>query len=100
MAITLRANSTEYIRFLVEAEESGVVVNPTTEDVEFAFIDSSTATPAALDWDDGEWETANSRSFARYLYGPTTVGKFWIWIRITTADETVIRQPGIVVVHP
>lgn len=80
-----------------------MVVNPTTDTVEMAFM-ATDGEPTAPDWKSASWETDTGpnpdRYYARCLVGPTgTValvdGRYSVWVRVTDAPEVPIRRVGV-----
>lgn len=103
MAISLSSLTKEYLRIAVEAEASGLPVDPTGNAVEFAFMDDVvSAEPGGGDWNVGDWETDAGPPiiyYARILIGPgggvvLTDGKFDVWIKITSSPELPVRHIG------
>lgn len=90
-----------YVKVPVEFQESGVVVDPTGDDVEIAFTTVG-SDPVSDDWNTSEWETAGSIYKARCLVGPAgtiTLTKdraYNVWVRVTDSPETpVLRHPSL-----
>lgn len=84
--------STEYVVNDVETS----VADPTGFTVEYAFPAVDTA-PSV--WVSGGWETVTDPFKIRCLVGPSGVialgaGTYDVWIRITGAPETVVRNTG------
>ena len=97
--IVLSSSTLEYIRVKVEAIESGVVVNPTSSTVEFAFPpvgqDISSAT-----WVAGSWETSSGYYYARTLVGAgggvvLADGTYEVWVRVNQGVEFPHRKTGL-----
>jgi hypothetical protein len=98
-------DSTEYVRVPVAAKEAGVVVNPTTSDVQMAFM-ASGSTPGGSDWKTADWEvdttTTPSTYYARAQLSSFTIaaGNFYnVWITINDPSETVVRNTGAVHIY-
>lgn len=100
--------STEYLRANVYASSGGVVVDPTSATVEFAFL-ASDYDPAGADWQAGDWDTTDIGTYvAQMLVGPSgyelsaAVGSYYVWLRLTvTGDdpEELVRQIGKLIVE-
>lgn len=98
MPDTLRRETTEYLRYAVDALLDGVPGDPTAGTVSFAATRGG-ATPQAGDWQAGAWETITGpprQYVARVLIGPAgpwtlARGEWQIWIRVQYPPETVIR---------
>lgn len=94
--------ATMFVRLTVDATVNGIIINPTTDTIQFAFILDDTRDPISADWVIGSWETdivdAISTYYGRCLVGPTggvialAVGTYRIWIRISDMPETVVKR--------
>lgn len=99
--ITLSSLSTEYVQVPVSATAAGVPVNPTSDQVQFAFM--PTGNPAGADWHLGSWETiAPDTYLAQILVGPGSGGiplaagtTYQIWVKVTDNPEQPVRQVGL-----
>lgn len=104
MTATISSLSTQYVKVPVTITENDVVIDPTTDDVEFAYTADATTEPEESDWVDGLWETAAGRYLAKVLTGPTGGvvdpgdGAWQLWVRISHAPETIVMPAGTVVI--
>lgn len=99
--IRLSSTSCEYIRVKVSATESGVVINPTTLAVSFAFPAPGTD-PST--WYNGSWETTSTDYLARCLVGPggtatLTDGIYDVYVKVASSPETPVKFVGTIVVE-
>lgn len=101
--VNISVLTTEYIRVRVEAEDSGVPVDPTSNPPEFALLDFDTdPDPVGGDWSNGTWETVVSGSetqyYARIIVGTggivLVVGKYNVWLKVTHSPEIPVRKVG------
>lgn len=92
--------SKEWIKAVITTDE-----DPTFGTVSFAIVDPGVE--PTTEWVAGEWETATPapkrgefyRAVARVLVGPGTLlamsnGTYAKWVRVTSADEDVVRYFG------
>jgi hypothetical protein len=100
--------STEYCIVPVSARVQGVLINPTTDVVQFAFK-AEGADPGVSDWLTGSWASTtplNNFYQAQILVGPgaggnvLAIGTYVIWIKITDNPEVPVRQPGTLTIIP
>lgn len=98
--ITISSLSTEYVQVPISATAAGTPVNPTSDQVQFAFL--ATGNPTTSDWVLGSWETIAPNTYiAQCLVGPAggvtlTAGTtYTIWIKVTDNPETPVRQVGL-----
>jgi hypothetical protein len=105
MAASFSALSTEYVKVRVSSTLKGAIYNPTSDQVQMAFLTSQTATPQNSDWVTGSWETAANpqatRFYARVLVGPygnvaLSKGTYYVWVRVTDAPEIPVRLAGTI----
>lgn len=95
----ISALSLETLRFPVFADAAGTIYNPTADAFAAAFLPPNTD-PQAGDWKTGGWDTTAIGTYTgTILVGPggataLAKGDYFVWARITTATETVIRQVG------
>ena len=98
--VHLSSATREFLRTQVTAQEAGVVVNPTTDTVQFAFPSPGVA-PSV--WISGSWETAGSVYYARVLVGSGTTisaaGSYDVWVRITDSPEIPTRRIGLLILE-
>jgi hypothetical protein len=98
----------QLVRFTVTHKVAGVVVDPTADVVEFAFLPPP-AEPAGGDWTAGTWETIPGppvQYVARCLVGPATGGggkvlargDYVIWLRVTDAAEVPVKAVGSITI--
>lgn len=101
----LSSQSTEYVRFKVEA-----VVNGSRKDVTvdpcYVALTSLDAEPLPTDWRQGDWETVAGTYggpdlyFARLLVGPNggrlvDPGRYRAWLKVSDAPEQPVRRCGV-----
>jgi len=103
VALALSTLSTEYVRVQISALKNGVISDPTSDPVQFAFPTRGTD-PA--NWFSGSWETVFDSTtntytyYAKCLVGPdggTTslaVGHYDIWVKITDSPEVPVMFSG------
>lgn len=103
MTATLSSLATTYVRIPVYADNLGVQVNPTSYEVDMAFIPVlANAAPGTSDWKVGSWATTAIGGYvAQCLVGPsggaiTLVNgtTYNVWIRILANPETFIENTG------
>ncbi len=95
--------STTYVRATVSATEFGLLVNPTSGTVSFAFL-SNDSSPASGDWKTGGWEATGDSYYGRCLVGTggtvtLAAGTYNVWIRVVKGLETVIQSVGNLAVY-
>lgn len=95
--------SVEYVRFPVFADAAGALVVPTSYTVQVAFLTSSSGLPQVGDWHAAGWDqNAIGTYVAQVLVGTGGVGlaagTYYVWIQITAAPETIVRQVGQLIV--
>jgi hypothetical protein len=93
--LVLSSLSKEYVRVPVSAKEAGVTVNPTSDEVAFAFVQSGEPST----WYAGQWETDGTTYYARIAVGPggsvTLVdGTYDTWVKVTDSPEIPVRKVG------
>ncbi len=98
--------SVEYLRVRVTARENGAYINPTSDNVEFGFTPIHVVDPTPDEWFVGDWETDNTKYYARVLVGPGTDVDFLeqgetynLWIKIHDNPETPAHLVGTVYVY-
>lgn len=99
--VTISALSTEYVQVPVSATTAGVPINPTSDQVQFAFM--ATGNPTSGDWHLGSWQTIAPTTYvAQILVGPGSGGvpltagtTYSIWVKVTDNPETPVRQVGL-----
>lgn len=104
MATILQSElSTEYIQIPVSALVGGQAINPTADQVQFAFKPIGVP-PQLPDWVPGTWAgttAVNGFYYAQCLVGPDAatielpVGTWAIWLKITDNPEVPVRSPGL-----
>ena len=100
--------SNEYIRVRWEAEEAGVVVNPTADVVSFAFVADAGA-PSSFTA--GSWETDATTDpdtyYARIRVGGTgsgatmalANGTYHVYVKVTDSPEVPVKGPFALVIY-
>ncbi len=103
MRSPLRISSTslEYLRSKVTAEENGVVVDPTSSAVQWAF---ATVGEDPDTWYAGTWEQDGTDYYARCLVGPSgtvelTDGKYDAYVKVSIAPEAPVKKVGLLIVE-
>lgn len=100
--------STEYVLVPVSARVEGILINPTGDEVQFAFKSDGTD-PAPADWLTGSWASTsplNNYYQAQILVGPgiggnvLAIGTYVVWLKITDNPEIPVRQPGTLTIIP
>lgn len=99
---TISSLSRETLRVQVAATQDGKLVDPTTGDVEFAFV--SSGNPDS--WNTGEFcsDVDQEKFFAEIIVGQTedptpsgidlAVGTHTVWVRVTLDSEVVVKNVG------
>lgn len=94
--------SLEYVLVPIAAKASGVVVNPTADTVQMAFLTASTA-PVAGDFKSASWETDATTDpdtyYARCLVGTggavaLAAGTYNVWVKVTDSPEVPVLHCG------
>jgi hypothetical protein len=102
--ISIAAVSTEYLAVNISAQSGGINVNPTTDDVNFAFI-AGPSEPSEEDWNAGSWASSNPPYLARILIGPANdglvleAGSYVIWVQIVSDSEVPVFPVGTLVIY-
>jgi hypothetical protein len=99
--LTISSLSTEYVQAPISATAAGVPVDPTSDQVQFAFM--ATSSPGVSDWHVGSWETIAPNTYlAQCLVGPGSGGivlpagaTYQIWVKVTDNPEVPVRQVGL-----
>ncbi len=84
--------STQYIASNITAFSGGIQFNPTTDEVDFAFIAGST-NPQSADWHVGAWVAGGPPYVAQILVGPAnggivlSQGSYIIWCRVIATPQ-------------
>jgi hypothetical protein len=99
--MTISAESTQYVQVPVRAWSQGQPYNPTSLDVEMAFV-SGWGPPVT--WYDASWATTSSVNgyyLAQALVGPgsgsvvtLTQGSYVVWVQIAGDPETPVINCG------
>lgn len=99
--LSIDRDSRQFVQAQVAATVAGQPYNPTTDTVEFAF---ATGTGRPDTWYTGSWTTATisgtNTYWAQILIGPggsgpvLTVGRYFVWIRITDNPEQPVIPVG------
>lgn len=89
--------SLETIRVAVSASLSGAVVDPSEDDITFAF--TTGATPVLGDFVAGSWEIVGTDYFATCLVGTggskvLAAGLYAVWVKVTDNPEVPVRRVG------
>jgi hypothetical protein len=95
--------STRFVKCTVSAQENGLLIDPTTGTIEFAFMADSVE-PASLNWKTGSWEIGLGEYLGRCLVGPSgtitlAASSYDVWVRYTKAPETIIEKIGYLVIY-
>lgn len=95
---SLNVLSLQYVRVPVSATKSGAAYDPTSDDVDFAFLPSGQA-PSGGDWTAGLWETDGSVYYAKILVGPggtvtLSTSEYVVWVKIVDSPEIPVLQAG------
>lgn len=94
MTVTIPSISTEYARVSITGD-----VELTSQAVQMAFLQSSTAEPSVGDWQTATWLTdPGVTRTAGVLVGPGALaldeGTWWVWWKVTDTPEIVARRAG------
>lgn len=92
MRLFLSALTDEDLRVRVRASDDEY--DPTGDPVEGAFTAPS-AEPVELDWSPATWE-AGGPPYRALVRANQDAGTYRLWVRVTTANETVVRRVGLV----
>lgn len=96
--VNLSVLATEYVQVPIFASSNGTLIDPTSDEVRFAFVTSGT--PVEADWVLGSWETTAGGYLAQVLVGPDLggtplqLGSYNMWIQIIDTSEKPVRQVG------
>jgi hypothetical protein len=95
--------STRYIKCSVSTRENGLLADPTTGTIDFAFLNDAIE-PASWDWKAGTWETTSEEYLGRCLVGPSgsitlAAGSYDVWVRFTKTPEVIIEKVGYLVIY-
>ena len=100
MTLTLSSLSTDYIQVPVRAYVNRSAYDPTSDDVQIAFI-AGNASPAGDDWNTAGWNTPVPSVYqAQILVGPANdgitlaPGTYTVWLKITDNPEVPVRAAG------
>lgn len=106
MGLEISSLSKEYVKVPVAATVNGVLINPTADAVQFAFMPLG-ASPASGDFKSASWETAGTSPnvvyYARCLVGPggtvtLAAGVYVVWVKVTDNPEIPVKQAGTLTV--
>jgi hypothetical protein len=95
--LTLLASSTEYVFVPVSALGVNAPLNPTSDTVQFAFVQGATAPSSYVG---GTWFVPQANTYyAACLVGPAgtvtlTPGIYTVWLKISDNPEVPVRTPG------
>lgn len=100
--------STMQVVVPVQALDSGAPSDPTSDVIQFAFIENFGARPTGSDWVYGTWSTYPNYNYpwaAKCLVGPAAggtaggttlpVGTYNIWLKVIGSPEAPVFQAGI-----
>lgn len=96
---TQAAISTQYLPVDITAFSGGTTFNPTSDEVDFAFIAGPTE-PLTGDWHVGSWVSGGPPYVAQILLGPANgglvlaAGSYIIWCRVIATPQVPIFQVG------
>jgi hypothetical protein len=101
-AVSISRLSLQYLTVPVQATKAGGAYNPTSDVVQFAFVDSNGSVPTSGMWVAGNWVTLPNYSYpyaAQCLIGPggstaPTTGTYTIWMQITDSPEVPVLIAG------
>lgn len=91
MRLTLSALTDEDLRVRVRASDDEY--DPTSDTVEAAFTSPSAVAPSA--WTAATWAAGGPPYYA-LVRANESAGTYRLWVRITTAAETVVRRVCLV----
>jgi hypothetical protein len=103
--------SRRYVLIRVNARQGHLVIDPTGDDIAFAFTESN-VDPEDSDWVNGDWspnpddEVIPEQTVftARCLVGPGGAkalekGRYWVWLRVTDNPEQPAEHVGTLVIY-
>lgn len=105
--LTISHLSTEYILIPISVTKAGDPFNPTSDEVQFAFMPNPVQQPGMSDWVTGEWDTDTSNIIypynAKCLVGPTGTitlgtGAYSIYVKVFDDPETPVLVAGQLIV--
>lgn len=103
--LRVSAASLEYVRVRVRAKKQGVVYDPTSSVVTFAFTGKS-GLAVTTEWAAGVWEADGSDYYAMCLVGPGEAasvtldpGTYKVWIKIVDNPEQPVKESGTLEVY-
>lgn len=88
----LPAGTEEFLRARIRVQRDAI--DPTTYTVQFALIGRNEM-PEVLDWQAAAWEVGGPPYIAQSLY-VGVAGSYRLWVEVTTPDEIVLRDAGLV----
>lgn len=107
----ISSTSLEYVPVDVRAKQAGVVIDPTGDTVQMAFVSDTDTTPANDDtavWNSASWETNSTTTPHTYtalcLVGPggsvtLTEGNYAVFVKVTDNPEVPVKRvPGLLTV--
>ncbi len=92
------ADTTEYRRILVTAFDEEGALDPTSYDVDVAFVRAGSR-PTANDWNTASWVSSGSSHYARILVGPEggvelEETDYAVYVRINAGAEYPVILTG------
>jgi hypothetical protein len=99
--VIMSALSTDWLKAPVDAVVDGHVVDPTADNVAFAFVPAPGKPTVDTVWYASSWETSDDTGehFARCKIGPNggivtlTKGRYRVFIRVTHSGVSPVLEP-------
>lgn len=100
--IYLPVTASQYIVADITTMAGGAVINPTTSQVNFAFIAGPTQ-PVSDQWIAGQWVTSAPPYVAQILVGQNgyalSQGTYKIWVQVSASPQNLVIPVGTVTVY-
>jgi len=104
ITVSIAAISTVYLPANISASIGGISFNPTSDEVDFAFI-SGSAKPQSGDWNTGSWIVGGPPYIAEILIGPENSGlvlpvnSYTVWCRVVATPQVPIFPVGTLIIY-
>lgn len=96
--------STEFLSADISAKSGGVSFDPTSDEVDFAFISGPTE-PQSEDWNAGSWVSGGPPYIAEILIGPDNSGlilakgSYIVWCKVVTTSQVPKFSIGTLIIY-
>jgi hypothetical protein len=101
--LTQSVLSTEYVSIGVSFTVANNAIDPTGDDVSFAFC-APGVEPASGDWHAGSWAEGGPPYLAQFLVGPSgqvtlTAGTWEVWIKVQDTPEVPVKHAATLTIR-